>query len=170
MTIEEIIARQRELLNLAQGEGRALTDEERNEFDSLQRALESMRTAPGGEGGGAVGGQAAGADGGNSGDGGEDSARQIETERNRIRQIEDLCREFHMDDQARGFIDNGSTLEQVRAAVIEHMRQTGAPVHTSARITDSAEDKFRRAASDSILMRAGIKIHGPRRVVGRRFM
>ena len=41
MTREQMIARQRELLNLAQSEGRAMTADERAEFDSLQRAIEA---------------------------------------------------------------------------------------------------------------------------------
>lgn len=173
MTREQMLARQNEILQRARTENRAMTAEERAEFDTLQRSIEALDRA-GATAGSEGGSRGAGEGDGNEGeDGGEEGARSaVENERARIRQIEDMCRDFGMDEQIRGFIDNGSTVEQVRAAVIEHMRQAGAPVHTGVTVGDTAEDKFRRAAVDSLLLKAGIQIENPadgaRQMIGMR--
>lgn len=173
MTREQMLARQNEILQRARTENRAMTAEERAEFDTLQRSIEALDRA-GATAGGEGGSRGAGEGDGNEGeDGGEEGTRSaVENERARIRQIEDMCRDFGMDEQIRGFIDNGSTVEQVRAAVIEHMRQAGAPVHTGVTVGDTAEDKFRRAAVDSLLLKAGIQIENPadgaRQMIGMR--
>lgn len=173
MTREQMLARQSEILQRARTENRAMTAEERAEFDTLQRSIEALDRA-GATAGGEGGSRGAGEGDGNEGeDGGEEGARSaVENERTRIRQIEDMCRDFGMDGQIREFIDNGSTVEQVRAAVIEHMRQAGAPVHTGVTVGDTAEDKFRRAAVDSLLLKAGIQIENPadgaRQMIGMR--
>lgn len=56
---------------------------------------------------------------------------------------------------------NGSTEEQVRAAVLEHLRSQHSPVATGIQVTDTQEDKFRRAAADSLLMRSGMTLERP---------
>lgn len=161
MTREQMLARQKELLQQAKAAGRAMTEDERAEFDSLQRSIEALdRSAGGSARDGAQRTAAGNGEGDDEGDGDENS-RTIAQERNRIRQIEEMCRDFGMETQARDFIDNGSTVEQVREAVIEHMRQNGAPIRTGVNITDSAEDKFRRAAVDSLLLKSGFEIENP---------
>lgn len=161
MTREQMLARQKELLQQAKAAGRAMTEDERAEFDSLQRSIEALdRSAGGSARDGAQRTAAGSGEGDDEGDGDENS-RTIAQERNRIRQIEEMCRDFGMETQARDFIDNGSTVEQVREAVIEHMRQNGAPIRTGVNITDSAEDKFRRAAVDSLLLKSGLEIENP---------
>lgn len=166
MTREQMLARQQELLQQARTAGRALTADERAEFDSLQRSIEALDRAAGSPGDGQqrnADGNGEGDDGSDDGDSnGDGNSRSIaENERTRIRQIEEMCRDFGMNEQARGFIDNGNTVEQVRAAVIEHMRQNGTPISAGVHVTDSAEDKFRRAAVDSLLMKAGLQIENP---------
>lgn len=177
MTREQMLARQNEILQAARAESRAMTAEERAEFDTLQRSIEALDRAGATAGGeGSSRGAAAGEGEGNGNEGGEgngDGARSaVENERARIRQIEEMCRDFGMNEQVRGFIDNGTTVEQVRTAVIEHMRQASAPVHTGVSVGDSAEDKFRRAAVDSLLMKAGLQIENPadgaRQMIGMR--
>ena len=177
MTREQMLARQNEILQAARAESRAMTAEERAEFDTLQRSIEALDRAGATAGGeGSSRGAAAGEGEGNGDEGGEgngDGARSaVENERARIRQIEEMCRDFGMNEQVRGFIDNGTTVEQVRAAVIEHMRQASAPVHTGVSVGDSAEDKFRRAAVDSLLLKAGLQIENPadgaRQMIGMR--
>ena len=158
MTREQMLARQKELLQQARTAGRAMTEDERAEFDSLQRSIEALDRAAGGN---ADNGQKGAAAGEEDGEGDGEKSRTIAQERNRIRQIEEMCRDFGMETQARDFIDNGSTVEQVREAVIEHMRQNGAPIRTGVNITDSAEDKFRRAAVDSLLLKSGLEIDNP---------
>lgn len=177
MTREQMLARQNEILQAARAESRAMTAEERAEFDTLQRSIEALDRAGATAGGeGSSRGAAAGEGGSNGDEGGEgngDGARSaVENERARIRQIEEMCRDFGMNEQIRGFIDNGTTVEQVRTAVIEHMRQASAPVHTGVSVGDSAEDKFRRAAVDSLLLKAGLQIENPadgaRQMIGMR--
>ena len=165
MSREQILARQHELLQLAQSEGRAMTADERAEFDSLQRSLEALdRAAETNAGSGDAGHanqqrqQTAPAEDGANGNQ-DDAQRAVTAERERIRQITDLCAEFGM--ESRSFIDDNSTVEQVRAAVIEHMRTNHAPLSGRAVVTDSAEDNFRRAAVDGLAMRSGVSVAQP---------
>lgn len=160
MTREQMLARQNEILQAARAESRAMTAEERAEFDTLQRSIEALDRAGATAGGeGSSRGAATGEGEGNGDEGGEgngDGARSaVENERARIRQIEEMCRDFGMNEQVRGFIDNGTTVEQVRAAVIEHMRQacharSAAGIHSKI-----LRDRFRRS-------RVGIQMGGSR--------
>lgn len=157
MNIRQMIERQQQILNAARAAGRGLTREEAEEFDNLQRSIESARAASGNTGSG---------EGTNTGDQNRSAGqteevlqRAVQEERSRIRSIEEMSRSFGMDPAQ--YIENGSTEDQVRAAVIEHMRATGAPVNARVTVTDTAEDKFRRAASDAMLMRSGIELERP---------
>ena len=167
MTREQMIARQRELLNLAQSEGRAMTADERAEFDSLQRAIEAYDRSMSAAGNAGHTTQSR-ADGDEEEDTDEEddeeedeenTQRAIAAERNRIRQITEMCHDFGM--EARAFIDGGSSVDQVRAAVIEHMRTSGAPLSGRVQVTDTDEDKFRRAVSDGLMMRSGLNVQNP---------
>lgn len=85
-----------------------MTAEERAEFDTLQRSIEALDRAGATAGGeGSSRGAAAGEGEGNGDEGGEgngDGARSaVENERARIRQIEEMCRDFGMNEQVRGF-------------------------------------------------------------------
>jgi hypothetical protein len=141
MNREQILARQNELLEGARTAGRAMTAEEIAEFDSLQRALESM---------------AASAPETNE----EDTQRAITAERERISEITNLARSFDMDPAQA--IRDGITLDAYRAQVLEHVRQTRQPVHTGAvNVTADENDKFRAAAADGIMMRAGMAVERP---------
>lgn len=164
MTREQMLARQRELLENARSAGRAMTADERAEFDSLQRSIEALDRTMSGTGSTGNAGHTGQQRQSTDGEGGEDpegATRQAtQNERDRIRQITDICADFGM--ESRQYIDDGSSVEAVRAAVIEHMRQNGAPLRTPvATVTDDAGDKFRRAVSDSLLMRSGITLENP---------
>lgn len=65
--------------------------------------------------------------------------------------------------EARSYIESGATLDSVREAALEHVRQHGAPIPANGRvsITESAEDKFRAAAADAIVMRSGMELQNP---------
>lgn len=153
--MQQKILRQQQILNLVKSAGRELTAEERSEFDSLQREIETLATEIENEER-----QAENPPASEEGSGGERGAetvqRALQQERTRISEITSLCREFGMDDQMQGFIDSGDTVESVRAAVIDHMRQNGAPLNGHAQVETDEQDKFRDAASDAILMRGGI--------------
>jgi len=77
-------------------------------------------------------------------------------ERQRVGEITALCREFDIDPQK--YIDEGTTMDNVRAATLDVVKLRMKPVTTGGgdfRVEKDEADKFRAAASDSILMRAG---------------
>lgn len=153
--------RQQEILNAAKAGRRELTAEEQAEFDALQREIdrlardieeetEAERAA------------AASTQERNSAEDVEQHRQQATAEeRQRISEITDLCREFGMEDQLSGFIEGGRSVENVRAAVIEHMRVNGAPLNGRVVIETDEQDKFRDAASDGLLMRGGVNLERP---------
>ena len=81
----------------------------------------------------------------------------LRAERRRVSEITALCGEFGVD--AARYIDDGSTLDQVRAAVLEQLRAR-RPLFT-AQVTRDESDKFRAAASDALLLRAGMRVDKP---------
>ena len=149
MNLEQMIQRQQELLNAARAAQRELTADEQAEFDSLQRSIDALRGGNGGEGAPAAGDNA-------------DSVRAAQqAERTRIREIEAICGHFGID--AREYIDNGTSVDNVRAAVMEKLIQTGTPIaqRGHADVTVDEQDKFRAAAGDALVMRSGISIENP---------
>lgn len=147
MTREQILARQNELIEGARNAGRAMTAEEIAEFDSLQRALDALDARQ-------QGSPENGAEGteGNQ----EDTQRAITEERNRISEISALARSFNLDPAQA--IQDGMTLDAYRAQVLDNLRQTRQPVHTGVTVTEDESDKFRAAASDGLLLRAGMNV------------
>lgn len=153
MNLEQLIQRQQELLNAAKAAQRELTAEEQAEFDNLQRSIDAIRSA-GGEGGqNGNGGQASGE--------GADAEAVRAAERARIRGIEEMCNHFGID--ARQYIDNGTTLENARAAVMDQIIQRANPIPQGGRVevTNDAQDKFRAAAADALIMRSGMTLQNP---------
>lgn len=61
-----------------------------------------------------------------------------------------------------GYINDGSTVDAVRTAVLNHVRTHGAPIGTrgSATVVDE-KDKFRAAAADALVMRSGMSVERP---------
>lgn len=148
---KQMIQRQQELLNTAKAAQRELTAEEQAEFDSLQRQIDAL-PADGGEG-------ETTPNGAENADSIRAAAQQAE--RTRIREIEAMCAHFGI--EAREYIDNGTSLENARAAVMERLMQNGAPIQQrgTADVTASAEDKFRAAAADALIMRSGMQLQNP---------
>lgn len=184
MTVELMIARQRELTEAARRESRNLTADEQREFDQLQGQIEAAQRAQGAGNGAepqadgqsrAAGTgtepQAAGRNAepqngapnaGNTGrepDAGIRAAAQqaMQEERTRISQITDLCRSFSIDPQT--YIRDGLSIDAVREAVIRHLQETGSPIGT--RVTQDSEDKRRAAIADGMLMRENIHVEHP---------
>lgn len=150
MNREQMIQRQQELLNTARAAQRELTAEEQAEFDSLQRQIDALGApAP------ADPTPAAPADN-------ADSARAAE--RQRCAEITTLCREFNVsaEDQAR-YLTEGTTVDAVRAAILDGMIQGGTPIQSRgvATVTVDAQDRFREAAADALLMRSGMELQNP---------
>ncbi len=152
------IQRQQELLNTAKAAGRELTADEQTEFDDLQRKIDDFDQKEAERKAKEEAEKALNADTENL-----DEVREAErkAERNRIREIEKMCNHFGV--EAREYIDNGTSVEATRAAVMEKLMQDGAPIASAGvvEVTASGEDKFRDAVSDSLLMRAGIELAHP---------
>lgn len=168
--------KQQAIVNAAKADGdRALTAEEQAQFLDLQREIEEadaeIRTL---EKGLIATFQKMGTEGAASGQQTAELATGIaptvpqtshtagqrsetEAERARVTDIIALCRDFDIDPT--DHIQNGSTMDEVRAAILEGMRQTGAPVRVQ--VTGDEGDKFRERASDALMMRAGLPVEHP---------
>lgn len=183
MTREQMLARMMEIH--AAASDRAMTAEEQAEYDRLKRSVELMDLSDtagagmSGQGSRAKGpkddgdGDVDGSDGdGSDGDHSDSSAddddekkakdaakKALAAERLRVRQIHEMCRSFGID--PREFLDNGDSVEKVRAAVLDQLIQSGAPIRSGVRVTDDEGDKFRRAATDALIMRSGMDLERP---------
>ena len=146
------IARQQQLVNAAKAANRSLTAEEQTEFDALQREIDTLNTEIAAEESRSQTGTATGAEGTPAPETTPtDSQRAVEAERTRITDITAMCRDFNVDPT--DYIANGTTVDQVRAAIIEQLRTNHAPLSTGVQVTGSGEDEFRRDASDALLLR-----------------
>ncbi len=153
MTLQEMIARQRQITEGARAEGRSLTEEEQREFDNLQSQIdEELQRSANGNGRGVP------SDENGAGQGGADAGQQAALrERSRIREISALCQRFGIDPET--YISRGDTLDQVREAVLEQLQRNSAPI--SARVTEDEGDKKRSAMVDGILLRNNIRVENP---------
>jgi len=140
MNLKEMIARQQALIDGAKAEGRELTAEEKAEFDSLQRSIDAARVAK----------PAADPD---------MAKKAVEAERQRVSEITSLCRDFNVD--ADSYIKDGSSLDQVRAAILNQLKANSAPIGAHAVLTVSEDDKFRAAAVDGLVQRSGVALEHP---------
>lgn len=148
MNLQEMLARQQEIVDTAKEEGRTLSSEEQREFDRLQGRIDTEREAAQGNASKAEPqeGQEVGS---------ED--RSIDEEIQRAADIVALCRNFEgMDLDPAQLIREGRTMDQVREMIINEQIRTGEPIH--ARVTEDEGDKFRAAASDAMLLRAGLSL------------
>ena len=159
------VQRQQALVNAARGANRSLSNDEQAEFDTLQREIDTLRpeveaeerqqqsaapaataTTPS-----TPAAPAAPAD---------DQQRAIEAERTRISEITAMCRDFDIDPDT--YIRDGSSLDSVRAAIVQQLRTSHAPVPSHVQVGGSGEDEFRRDASDALLLRSGrINVENP---------
>ena len=146
-TRQEALARQQELVNLARSEGRGLTADEQAEFDRCQAVIDADDSARGEDG--AAPHQDAAAE----------AQRAVENERRRMSDIINLCRQTGMDPT--GYIQDGSSVEDVRRAAVEFLIQHHGPVGARMSESGSDEDNFRAAASDAMLLRSGISTASP---------
>ncbi len=146
------LLRQQQLVDAAKKENRELTAEEQAEFDSLQREIhdltreiEAEEKEPGGE------------------PAPRSNTRQLveealQEERQRSAEITTLCREFGLEPDS--FITQGKTLDETRAAVLEHLKKNGAPLGSRITVGESGEDEFRRDAANGLVMRGGLTPEG----------
>ena len=129
---QQKMLRQQEIVNAAKEAGRDLTAEEQTEFDSLQREIERLNGEIEAEEQQQRGmTPQPNAPPQNPANPEADTQRAIQEERARIRSITELCGEFGM--EARSYIESGATLDSVREAALEHVRQHGAPIPANGR-------------------------------------
>ncbi len=151
MGLAELIRRQQELLNTAKAAGRALTADEQAEFDGLQKQVDTILQM----------------ERENNADGNRqetDSESVMSEERQRCAEIISICREFAVpDEDMKRYLNEGTTVDAVRKSILNSMREQGAPiaVRGNAEVVADGQDKFRQAAGDALVMRAGITVEHP---------
>lgn len=154
--IAQHLMRQMEIRNAATADGRQeLNDVEQREFDELQSKIDTLMAEE-------IAEQARTAASAQSDGNPEEAVRAaVDSERNRINEIISLCRDFNVD--SNDFIANGSTVDAVRAAVLEGMRTSHEPMNTNGTLHVNVDeaDKYRSASADALLMRAGITVANP---------
>ncbi len=140
-------------------------DEGMNGLKMLALAAQGLMHAP--DSGAGIGGAGA-PEGGTRGAGDpapvntEDLRRQaIVDERTRVSEITQLCRDFGMDEDADKFIREGTSVAQVKDAILTKQRENRAPQPSGIEFGAEDRDKFRDAATDGVLMRAGRSIIKP---------
>ncbi|OME03468.1 peptidase [Paenibacillus odorifer] len=88
------------------------------------------------------------------------SAQQGATaERARVTEINSLCRNFGMD--ATPYIEDGSTVDKVKDAILQKQISDRAPHRSSVQVGAEDQDKFRAAATDALLLRAARTVVKP---------
>lgn len=157
MNRRQMIQRQQELLNAAKAGNRELTAEEQAEFDNLQRSIEALPDDGGDENGGNTSTRSTVEDP-------QTTQQVMAAERQRCSDITTLCREFDVPaENLTRYLDEGFSVDAVRAAILDGMRQNGAPISVrgTATVTSDEEDKFRSAAADALIMRSGMDLSQP---------
>lgn len=167
---EAAMLKQQAIVNAAKADGnRALTAEEQAQFNDLQREIEEAQAEINNQERGLAGGTGAPAappaatpQGNPAPTAGigvpQDGQRAAaEAERTRAAEIMALCRDFDIDPTE--YVRNGSSIDQVRSAILDGMRQIGSPV--GVQVTRDEEDTFRQRATDALILRAGIQIDHP---------
>lgn len=96
----------------------------------------------------------------------DDVRHQVNLTIQNNREIEDICAVAGMGvDQARGYIDEGLTVDQVRQRVFDHMRANnisfGAGAQQGLELGTEDGDKFRSAVVDGLALRSGRRLENP---------
>ena len=149
MNLVALIARQQAILNTAKTESRELTADEQREFDSLQSQVDELKKA---------------SESNNNAPQLNEAEREAErqAERKRCADISVLCREFNVStENEKSFIEKGNSIDSVRSFILDEIKKNGSPIATNVIVTDDEGDKLRNAASDALLMRAGIELEKP---------
>jgi hypothetical protein len=158
--------KQQAIVNAARADGnRALTAEEQAQFNALQREIDEAQAEIDAQERGLAGGTGAAAappevnppQTPSPAAPAEEQRSATEAERSRVTEIIAICRDFNIDPAEH--IRNGASLDQVRSAILDGMRQTGRPV--GVQVTRDEGDTFRQRATDALILRAGIQIQNP---------
>lgn len=163
MNLEQMIQRQQELLSTARAAGRELTADEQREFEDLQRSINAAMERMAGtepthptQAPAPVQPRAPSVD--------PEAVRAAE--RQRTTEITSLCRSFAVSDaDMEKYIKEGTSVDAVRAAILDHMKKSGAPIvqggSADLSVTKDEQDKFRAAAADALIMRSGMELDKP---------
>lgn len=148
------IAAQQAIVNGAKAAGREMTAEEQAQFDALQRDIDNLTREIEAE-------EAQDAERSEAAQPVPDpegiAQRAIEAERQRVAAITSLCRDFNLDPA--DHISSGRSVEQVRAAVLDNLRTTRAPLNVQ--LVRDEQESFNQRATDALLMRAGVPLANP---------
>lgn len=153
---QEKMLRQQAIVNAAKEAGRDLTVDEQTEFDAIQREIDTLTAEIDAEERQAEQQATTPLQ-----DNAEEVRSAVARERERISSITTMCREFGV--EADAYIKDGNSLDSVREAILEHLRKNGSPIPArgSADVTGSAEDKYRAAAADALILRSGMTLENP---------
>lgn len=150
---EQKMLRQKAIRDAAVADGnRNLTAEEQTEFDTLQRDIEQLTAE-------------INAEAGNPEPQNDDDIRSaaITAERARIAGINSLCRDFDVNPEQ--YIEAGNSIDEVREAVLNQLRagRGQSPLNTAGTLQVETDEttKFRAAASDALVLRAGQEVTNP---------
>lgn len=96
----------------------------------------------------------------------EDKIRAEATgrERERIREIDALCHRYGCEDMARAFIIEAKSLEEAQRAVMDSIFERSKKSNPGSGVVligAEGKDKFRAAAQDALILRAGMTIEKP---------
>lgn len=148
MNLLQMLARQKAIVDAAKAEGnRALSVEEKREFDELQSKIDALRA---------------------QGDPNEptpaptpvdNSERALAAERQRALEITSLCRDFGLN--ADEYIKDGHSIDQVRQFILEKQIKDRAPQPSGIQMGKDERDKFRDAAADGLALRVGMNVEKP---------
>ena len=169
--LKKLIARQKQLTDLAKAENRSLTEEEAAKFDELQDLIDDIRASLEDEGEGAVAGEGDEAkksadDDEGKNDDEEDKDKDtsskslsgVMAERKRINDINSLCREFGFEDEAPNFISEGRSVASVRKAILDGLKKSNSAHTTGIHYGEGEVDKFVKAAGDALVLRSGVQV------------
>lgn len=150
MTLKEKLRekqqRQQAILDAAMNDGsRDLAQEEKTEYDKLQREIEDLQRQIAQEEKGT--------------DPQPPASSGVEKERRRTLDITNLCREFGKDPSV--YIKEGICVEEVQRAILMGLKTDRNPVNTGISVGTDEEDKFRRSAAEGMVMRGGVEIEKP---------
>ncbi|MDY0398792.1 MAG: hypothetical protein RBR03_09050 [Desulfuromonas thiophila] len=92
-----------------------------------------------------------------------DVVSAVRAEQLRVMEITQTCRHYGYDDLAADLIKQGKTIDQARSAILERnmKQQPAVSAGTRVEIVADARDKFRSAAEDALLLRAGFTLEKP---------
>lgn len=94
----------------------------------------------------------------------EELQRKLEEERARVKEIRQMARSFNLDQKfLDDLIDNGTSIEDARKSILEELARNTTPVNTTASVQVGTEeiDKFKRAATDGLSIRVGLRVDKP---------